>query len=395
MTPPSAPSVAPLPDAAPRAVPECTLDAAPDRILVCAADVLVLHSHRLARAIVFGGLDPAADATLFDVVLLDLGLPDPQGFDTFRRVQQAAPNVPVVVLTASGNDDLALRTLREGAQDYLVKGGTGLPDLLRAMRNSLVREQAGLEAVVRTRDDMRRKKMAALDALLAGVTHEVNNPLTLVAATPSSPSPTLDDALADPDVPPRLHGMLADARAHLEKVRGASEMLAMVSGELERVVRARATVRGDSDLALVVERALGLLHRELDGIRVDLDLRPCRLLLDEDAMLDAIGRVLRNACEALAEAPEKRIDIRIQTEAARVVVTIVDTCPGVPWRLRPLAFDPFVTTKHGNLGLTTVQAVVRSHGGEIHLGDREGRNTLVELRLTLARPGDPPSGVSR
>lgn len=56
-----------------------------------------------------------------DVVLLDLGLPDSQGIDTFRRVQEAGPRLPVVVLTASASDELALRTLREGAQDHLVK----------------------------------------------------------------------------------------------------------------------------------------------------------------------------------------------------------------------------------------------------------------------------------
>ena len=59
---------------------------------------------------------------LFDVILLDLGLPDAQGMEAVRRVRLAAPSVPLVVLTGFDDDALASQALQEGAQDYLVKG---------------------------------------------------------------------------------------------------------------------------------------------------------------------------------------------------------------------------------------------------------------------------------
>jgi CheY-like chemotaxis protein len=58
----------------------------------------------------------------FDLVLLDLGLPDSQGLQTFYTLQKAAPDVPVVVLTGNDDQDLAVAAMREGAQDFLVKG---------------------------------------------------------------------------------------------------------------------------------------------------------------------------------------------------------------------------------------------------------------------------------
>ena len=58
----------------------------------------------------------------FDVVLLDLGLPDSQGIDTLRRLRAKNPQVAVVVLTGKDDEELALRALQEGAEDYLVKG---------------------------------------------------------------------------------------------------------------------------------------------------------------------------------------------------------------------------------------------------------------------------------
>jgi len=60
----------------------------------------------------------------FDVVLLDLGLPDSSGLETLRRMQQAAAEIPIVVLTGENNDDLAIAAVQSGAEDYLIKDST-------------------------------------------------------------------------------------------------------------------------------------------------------------------------------------------------------------------------------------------------------------------------------
>ena len=74
-----------------------------------------------------------------DVVLLDLGLPDVQGLGAVRRAHAAAPRVPLVVLTGLDDESLAVRALREGAQDYLVKGQIQAPGLMRAIRYAIER----------------------------------------------------------------------------------------------------------------------------------------------------------------------------------------------------------------------------------------------------------------
>ena len=74
-----------------------------------------------------------------DVVLLDLGLPDVQGLGAVRRAHAAAPRVPLVVLTGLDDESLAVLALREGAQDYLVKGQIQAPGLMRAIRYAIER----------------------------------------------------------------------------------------------------------------------------------------------------------------------------------------------------------------------------------------------------------------
>jgi diguanylate cyclase (GGDEF)-like protein/PAS domain S-box-containing protein len=76
----------------------------------------------------------------FNIVLLDLGLPDAQGLEAVRRTHAVAPRVPLVVLTGLDDESLATRTLQEGAQDYLVKGQIETRGLLRALRYAVERK---------------------------------------------------------------------------------------------------------------------------------------------------------------------------------------------------------------------------------------------------------------
>lgn len=81
----------------------------------------------------------------FDLILLDLGLPDSQGLETFARVHEHVPHIPIVVLTGLDDDDLALKAVQEGAQDFLTKGRFDRYWLVRNIRHALERHQMYLE----------------------------------------------------------------------------------------------------------------------------------------------------------------------------------------------------------------------------------------------------------
>ncbi len=85
------------------------------------------------------------------LVLLDLSLPDSFGLDTFARTHQAAPEVPIIVLSGRDDEALAIRTVHEGAQDYLVKGQVDTRLLVRSMRYAIERKRAE-EALAKERD---------------------------------------------------------------------------------------------------------------------------------------------------------------------------------------------------------------------------------------------------
>lgn len=83
--------------------------------------------------------------TSFDIILLDLSLPDGNGIDTVIRTRQAAAHLPIVVLTGLNDEAFALNSVREGAQDYLVKGHIEIDVLVRAIRYAIERHRLQLE----------------------------------------------------------------------------------------------------------------------------------------------------------------------------------------------------------------------------------------------------------
>ena len=81
-----------------------------------------------------------------DLILLDLGLPDSQGFDTFTRTYDQAQQLPILVLTGNGDEMLAGMAMQAGAQDYLIKGQIGGNILIKAIKYAI--ERKGLEKVL-------------------------------------------------------------------------------------------------------------------------------------------------------------------------------------------------------------------------------------------------------
>lgn len=104
--------------------------------------------YELVHVTSLGDAVSALADEVFDIVLLDLGLPDSLGFDTFVTLHDEHPDVAIVVMTGLDDEELAARAVHEGAQDYLVKGQVSGAILGKALRFALERHQ--LQSTVRT-----------------------------------------------------------------------------------------------------------------------------------------------------------------------------------------------------------------------------------------------------
>lgn len=111
----------------------------------------------------------------FDLVLLDFGLPDSEGLDTFLKLQRHSPMVAIIPLTATGDESLALKAIQLGAQDYLFKGTISGQLLTKSMRYAVERKR-GEEALRRAHDELEQRvieRTQELSATNAKLTEQV------------------------------------------------------------------------------------------------------------------------------------------------------------------------------------------------------------------------------
>jgi signal transduction histidine kinase len=112
-----------------------------------------------------------------DIVLLDMGLPDGHGLENLRRARAAAPTVVMIVLTGFDDEALAAGAMKEGAQDYLIKGQIENRALPQALRYAMERQRMQAEA-----DLMRKNEVQQRDDFLSHVSHELRSPLTSICS---------------------------------------------------------------------------------------------------------------------------------------------------------------------------------------------------------------------
>lgn len=124
----------------------------------------------------------------FDVVLLDLHLPDSDGLETITRFRAAVPSLPIVVLTATDDEELALQVMASGAQDYLVKDQITIQLLVRAIRYAIEREQI-LKRLRNSEQNMlkalnqERELNLMRTNFISMVSHEFRTPMTTIRSS--------------------------------------------------------------------------------------------------------------------------------------------------------------------------------------------------------------------
>ncbi len=249
--------------------------------------------------------------------------------------------------------------------------------------------QAALEEKERSQEQLiRSESLAAIGMLVAGVAHELNNPLTSVTSLLQSAVEELRSGSPECPVEPELIDDLRFADKELARARGIVASLLGLSRQTQTYTEA-------VDLNLVVRDTLRVLHNQSKHAAV-------QIVEALDAGLPAIRgnfanlgqvvlNIIQNAIQA-AEGPQGRIVLTTALDADRrqVVFRCEDNGPGIAETVRPHVFKPFFTTKPvgqgTGLGLYICHQIVQKHNGTIALDSVRPHGMAVTIRLPLDGP---------
>lgn len=262
------------------------------------------------------------ESKTFDVVVLDLNLPDSEGLDTFVRFRNAAPNLPVVVASHRSDEGIAIQAVKAGAQDYLVKGHTdGM--LVRTIRYAIERAQVRL-ALRTTEEELVRARDAAEHAnrtkslFLTTASHDLRQPTQALNMLIS----TLE-RLADTTPLQEIARMQRDA---LEAMTGLLNGLLDISKLEAGAVKPQPT---DFQLKLTFEhmRNAFALQAQKKGIEFVVD--TTHAIVHTDRIL--LERIIENlVANAIRYTQQGKVRLRCIEQPVCIRIEVIDTGIGIP-----------------------------------------------------------------
>jgi two-component system NtrC family sensor kinase len=254
--------------------------------------------------------------------------------------------------------------------------------LFTAFLRDLTEARQAQSEIERQRDALyQSEKLTALGSLLAGVAHELNNPLSVVVAQAMLMEETASD-------------QRAIGRA--QEIRSAAERCARIVRTFLSMARQQTPEQGAVNLNGLIENGLELLDYALrtNSIEVVRNLDPAlpEIWGDADQLHQVVANLVINAQQAMMDRPQpRRLTVATGTDAESGMarLTFDDTGSGVPPDLRLRIFDPFFTTKPTGIGtgigLAVCHGVIESHGGTIAVEDAPGGGARFTIVLP---PGD-------
>jgi two-component system, NtrC family, sensor kinase len=366
-------------------------------------------------------------AEKFDCVLVDLAMSEMDGAEVCRRIAATSESlnsgVAVVMLTGCAKPGDLNRGLAAGADDFVSKSND--LTVLKARIGALMRRKSAREVevshdraereisdsrlamaekLVQANYDLREasrklketqghliqnEKMASLGQLVAGIAHEINNPLAfvvnnlfIVESGLERLGPEMERSLSEPSFQ-----RLQKARTRLEEMREGLDRVKELVLDLRRFSRMDEEKFERVNVAETIDAVLLLMKHKLTG-RIVVE----KYYVGDQILICSVGRLhqvimnlISNALDAILEKGTIVITTGRTPEA--FLISIRDTGAGIPEEIRGKIFDPFFTTKPigqgTGLGLAISYGIVQDHGGSIEVQSKEGVGTEFIVKIPL------------
>lgn len=340
-----------------------------------------------------------------DLVLADYTLPSFDGLSALQIVQKNWPSVPLIFVSGTLGEELAIEALKNGATDYVFK--TRLSRLAPSVRRAL-REAGERSDLIKAEEALQKAqaelahvaRVTTLGELTASIAHEINQPLSAVVNNAnaglrwlSGESPNLEEAresirhiLRDShraaEVISKTRALFKKApmtKEHLDINEAVEEIVTLTRSEAQRN-RVLVQTRLDGDIPLVL------------GDRVQLQQVVLNLLINA---IEAVSGMSEGQREVLVSSQKSRgpvdesreLNIEAEAESTHVLVAVCDSGRGLDSTALEHLFDAFYTTKPQGLGmgLAISRSIIEAHGGRLWAEANSPQGASLQFALPIAR----------
>lgn len=350
-----------------------------------------------------------------DLILLDLHMPHVDGLEAMDQLTAVVSKddyLPILILTGDGTSQAKEKALSHGAHDFLSKPlnktevQLRVKNLLesRKLHLQLKAQNASLEQQVRERtelaDELGRtnqklretqthlihsEKMAGLGQLVAGIAHEINNPLAFVINNVFIVQEGLTKIAAGGELPPQISDKVGKMQLRIGDAHAGATRVKELVTKLRTFSRLDEGTIKTIDVHESIESVLLFLrHKMEDRVEVQRNYGQVQTLTCFAGELNQVlMNVIANAIDAI-EGPG-RITLTTEQQNGHFTIRVRDTGKGIPDDIRNRIFEPFFTTKPvgqgTGLGLAISYGIVKAHHGSMEFTSKPGEGTEFILKI--------------
>jgi signal transduction histidine kinase len=319
----------------------------------------------------------------FDLVLTDYQLHWTDGLHVLNTIKTKLPNIPVIMFTGTGTQEIAVEAIREGAADYVVKSPTNWPRLRLAVKNALDRVRH-LHWLKET------EKLALIGRLTSAVLHEIDIPLKAVR----------NELFALEHQPnhPEAGTIVRKVIKELEQIDEITRRTLGLYRESSSPVPLRPSQIMDDVFALYASRI------DYQHIKIFRNYSDAQIVSFPGEMRQVFANLVANALDVMPRGGELEAMVAPFASDGNQLVRIrfCDTGPGIEEKYIDRIFDPFFSTKGENgtgLGLWLAREIVAKYGGTLKVGTSvrgglQGTCFIIELPAKF-EPKKNPTGERR
>ncbi len=365
-----------------------------------------LNISKIESAASLNAASRILDKDYFDVMLLDLNLPDSMGLDTIVKMNKRYPGTAIIAITVVDEEVLGLKAVASGAEEYLVKGRYDIDLLVRSIYYAIERKkldnerrktEKALEAAYEQLQTsqlqlIQSEKLAAVGQLAAGAAHEINNPLFVIAG--------------------RTEMLLEEKKYNVEETRNSlkaifeqSKRIRVIVDRLLEFSRKEKYEQKVIDINRALEAAVNLLSYQIktENIKMTLKLDPHspQATGNFGQLQEVFLNIMLNAAQAMKEKGtltistrqerisehRKRATDKFKPGQKIVVIEFEDTGPGMDEQTINRIFLPFFSTKEEGtgLGLYISYSIIENHQGTIEAQSQAQKGSTFIVKLSVPK----------